>query len=39
MARVRSPLVAAIEREGDRVTMPGSVSAARLMQHFIGQRP
>ncbi|WP_432076206.1 CBS domain-containing protein, partial [Streptomyces wuyuanensis] len=39
MARAHSPLVAVIERDGDRVTMLGSVSAARLMQHFVGQRP
>ncbi|WP_308307660.1 hypothetical protein [Streptomyces sp. ISL-10] len=35
MARSHSPLVAVIERDGDQVTLLGTVTAARLMQHFI----
>ncbi|AYV26345.1 CBS domain-containing protein [Streptomyces avidinii] len=35
MARTHSPLVAVIERDGDTVTLIGTVTAARLMQHFI----
>ncbi|MEU3091367.1 CBS domain-containing protein [Streptomyces massasporeus] len=35
MARTHSPLVAVIERDGDQVMLLGTVTAARLMQHFI----
>lgn len=35
MARTRSPLVAVIERDGEAVTLLGTVTAARLMQHFL----
>ncbi|MEU9238285.1 hypothetical protein [Streptomyces sp. NPDC048385] len=35
MARTRSPLVAVIERDGTQVTLLGTVTATRLMQHFI----
>ncbi|WP_314250698.1 hypothetical protein [Streptomyces sp. DSM 40907] len=36
MARTHSPLVAVIERDGDGVILLGTVTAARLMQHFLG---
>ncbi|MEV4680548.1 CBS domain-containing protein [Streptomyces kurssanovii] len=36
MARTRSPLVAVIERDADGVRLLGTVTAARLMAHFIG---
>ncbi|WP_328878787.1 CBS domain-containing protein [Streptomyces sp. NBC_00299] len=36
MTRTHSPLVAVIERDGPQVTLLGTVTAARLMQHFIG---
>lgn len=35
MARTHSPLVAVIERDGSRVHLLGTITAARLMQHFI----
>ncbi|MGG7569263.1 CBS domain-containing protein [Streptomyces sirii] len=35
MACTHSPMVAVIERDGDAVTLLGTVTAARLMQHFI----
>ncbi|MET9956555.1 CBS domain-containing protein [Streptomyces sp. NPDC006339] len=35
MARTHSPLVAVIERDGSRVTLLGTVTAARLMGYFI----
>ncbi|MDG9700818.1 CBS domain-containing protein [Streptomyces sp. DH37] len=38
MARSHSPLVAVIERGSSRVTLLGSVTAARLMRHFTGAR-
>ncbi|MEU0372293.1 CBS domain-containing protein [Streptomyces sp. NPDC006283] len=37
MARSHCPLVAVIERDGDQVTLLGTVTAARLMEHFIRQ--
>jgi CBS domain-containing protein len=36
MARTHSPLVAVIERDGHQVTLLGTITAARLTQHFIG---
>jgi hypothetical protein len=36
MARTHSPLVTVIERDGTQVTVPGTITAARLMQHCIG---
>ena len=36
MAGSHSPLVAVIERDSTQVTLLGTVTAARLMQHFIG---
>ncbi|MFG2549469.1 CBS domain-containing protein [Streptomyces sp. NPDC048581] len=36
MARTHSPLVAVIERDGTQVSLLGTVTAARLTQHFIG---
>ncbi|MEV6210706.1 CBS domain-containing protein [Kitasatospora sp. NPDC051914] len=39
MARARSPLVAVIERDGTRVTLLGTVTSARLMQHFLTSSP
>ncbi|MET7715639.1 CBS domain-containing protein [Streptomyces sp. NPDC005407] len=36
MARTHSPLVAVIERSGSQVRLLGTITAARLMQHFIG---
>lgn len=36
MARTHSPLVAVIERSGNQVRLLGTITAARLMQHFIG---
>lgn len=35
MARTHNPLVAVIERDGAAVTLLGTVTAARLMQHFL----
>jgi CBS domain-containing protein len=35
MARTRSPLVAVIERDADGVRLLGTVTAARLVAHFI----
>jgi hypothetical protein len=35
MARTHSPLVAVIERDADGVRLLGTVTAARLMAHFI----
>jgi hypothetical protein len=35
MARTHSPLVVVIERDGTHVTLLGTVTAARLMQHFL----
>ncbi|MDN3293210.1 CBS domain-containing protein [Streptomyces ficellus] len=35
MARTHSPLVAVIEREADEVRLLGTVTAARLMRHFV----
>ncbi|MFP1626344.1 CBS domain-containing protein [Streptomyces sp. 5K101] len=35
MARTHSPLVAVIERGSDGVTLLGTITAARLMQHFL----
>ncbi|OAH10390.1 hypothetical protein STSP_62890 [Streptomyces jeddahensis] len=36
MAHTYSPLVALVERDGGQVTLLGTVTAARLMQHDIG---
>lgn len=36
MARTHSPLVAVIEREGSEIRLIGAITAARLMEHFIG---
>ncbi|MFI7358959.1 CBS domain-containing protein [Streptomyces avidinii] len=36
MARTHSPLVAVVERDGGDVMLLGTVTAARLMQHFLG---
>ncbi|QIP87895.1 CBS domain-containing protein [Streptomyces sp. Tu 2975] len=36
MARTRSPLVAVIERDADGVRLLGTVTAARLVAHFLG---
>jgi len=36
MARAHSPLVAVVERDGDRTRLVGAVTAARLMQRLIG---
>ncbi|TQK49955.1 hypothetical protein FBY35_0246 [Streptomyces sp. SLBN-118] len=36
VARTRSPLVAAIERDRDQVRLGGAITAARLMQRLIG---
>ncbi len=35
MARTHSPLVAVMERDGTQVTLLGTVTAARLMHHFM----
>jgi CBS domain-containing protein len=35
MARTHSPLVAVIERDSSGVTLLGTITAARLMQHFL----
>ncbi|MFD3531239.1 CBS domain-containing protein [Streptomyces sp. NPDC058664] len=39
MARTHSPLVAVVERNGDQVTLLGTVTAARLMEYFIAAAP
>jgi CBS domain-containing protein len=36
MARTHSPLVAVIEREGSQVRLLGAITAACLMEHFMG---
>ncbi|MFG2026284.1 CBS domain-containing protein [Streptomyces sp. NPDC048825] len=36
MARAHSPLVAVVERDGDRAQLVGAVTAARLMERLIG---
>ncbi|GAB2958417.1 hypothetical protein GCM10023080_017730 [Streptomyces pseudoechinosporeus] len=35
MAGTHSPLVAVVERDGTQVTLLGTVTAARLVHHFI----
>ncbi|WP_328769841.1 CBS domain-containing protein [Streptomyces sp. NBC_00286] len=35
MASTHSPLVAVVERDGTQVTLLGTVTAARLMHHFL----
>ncbi len=35
MARTHSPLVAVIERDRNGVTLLGTITAARLLQHFL----
>ncbi|KUL42817.1 CBS domain-containing protein [Streptomyces regalis] len=36
MARKDTPLVAVVERNGDKATLIGAITAAALLEHFIG---
>lgn len=38
MARTLTPLVAVIERDADQVRLVGAITAARLMERFIGEQ-
>ncbi|NUP19330.1 MAG: CBS domain-containing protein [Streptomyces sp.] len=36
VARTHTPLVAVVERDGDRINLMGAVTAARLMERIVG---